>query len=131
MKDLEVGMYVRTKNGRIAKIENIEYNTIIFDNWLFESYSDKIDSVLVDSLYLEEIIKASHNIINLIEVGDIVEWECEVPYYSYGINQVINRFGKIGVYPEEMDCCLEFRYLKIKSILTKEQFENCQYRIGD
>lgn len=62
---LEVGMYVRTNDGYILKLEEyIEWcNTICFDFQVGDA--DK---------YLQDTIKkASNNIIDLIEVGDYVK----------------------------------------------------------
>lgn len=68
------------------------------------------------------IIKHSKNIIDLIEVGDIV------------FTEDFNRYGFIHIYSKEMlkalkeDVKME---VKIKSILTKEQYElNC-YRLEE
>ena len=47
--DLKVGMYVRTKNGRIAKIEYIENGIGYCDNWLYRDYEDYIDFIELDN----------------------------------------------------------------------------------
>lgn len=110
---LEVGMYVRTKYG-ISKIEEdrrIEYG-------LFHP--------IVDILKKELIIKASNNIIDLIEEGDYVNGE--------KITRVI---------PQDIcgDEVLDYQHIfaddkeifkhEIKSIVTKEQFESMSYKVGD
>jgi len=70
---LETGMYVKYKNfaniSKIAKIIKIE----ISDNNCYENYYhfDNEDGTLEGF-----IIKASHNPIDLIEVGDFVNKKC-------------------------------------------------------
>ena len=67
---LEVGMYVRTKDGIIAKVDYIDNDTILFDKELYRTYGDSIDFLEKDNL--ERIIKASYNIIDILEIGDYV-----------------------------------------------------------
>ena len=70
---IEAGMYVRTKEGYIAKCTYIdeELEGIYgFDSAIRRSFGDKYDFI-----YCKEqenyIIKASHNIIDLIEESEI------------------------------------------------------------
>ena len=108
---LNVGDYVRTKEGNIGKIIDINksnYNYLQVEHNLF--------------LKNENILKSSSNIIDLIEVGDYVNgcWVNEIkdgkpyhedyndPYYSY--------------YIENED---------IKTVVTHEQFENISYKVGE
>ena len=88
---LEVGMYVRTKHHEILK------------------YGDRF-------LFDDDIFKASHNIIDLIEVGDYV-----------------NGFSVIHKENDMLKCGLlvQFKENEIKSIVTKEQFEQMQYKVGE
>ena len=103
--ELKEGMYVRTKWG-INKI-----NEYVPQSGQLYLKND----VCVKS----NVIKASHNIIDLIEVGDYVNGELveyiEVDSYK---DYVINS----GYWCKQKD---------IKSIVTKEQFESMQYRLGD
>lgn len=108
--ELEVGMYVRFKSvdcifdsPRITKVDNLQW---------FEVNKDIIS-------------KASHNIIDLIEVGDYVNG---YKVYSGGKKH----FDYILTWDD-----LENYYIKIplhtvtiKSIVTKEQFESMQYKIN-
>ena len=55
---LEVGMYVRTKDNGIKKINGLYSKAIFTDTYI------RIEN--------KDISKASHNIIDLIEVGDYV-----------------------------------------------------------
>ena len=106
---LEEGMYVRTKKG-IGKI-----NYFINNN-----YTQKftyIDNKGVSNILEEkEIIKASYNIIDLIEVGDYVNgWK--VLYWTDGTKVVDDG------YATNLD------KISVKSILTKEQFESMKYEV--
>ena len=99
---LEVGMYVRTINGKI---------------WI-------ITSQKAISGHRKDIIKASHNIIDLIEVGDYVNGK-----------QVIETYYKSDEkwHLEIVDSRLlthdELKHVNIQSIVTKEQFESIKYSL--
>ena len=67
-KELSVGMYVRTKWGYICGLINInDYREPTMKYGVEANY-------LRDVMFIgdEDIIKASHNIIELLEVGDYV-----------------------------------------------------------
>ena len=118
---LEKRMYVRTKNGMIAKIidkrdvsGSLHREEIVFilDN------GNKL------ALHSQKVVKASHNIIDLIEVGD---------YVNGGIVAEIKKtFIRMNGTKE-----LLFQFIdkdkpeEIKSIVTKEQFESVQYKVGE
>ena len=61
MEKINIGMYVRTKDGIIAKVDYIDDNTIFFDKDLYRTYGDIIDFLEKDNL--ERIVKASFSII--------------------------------------------------------------------
>ena len=115
---IEPNMYVRTKRGTFdrfmtsKKIESLTWYT----------FEDR-GSITNPENY---IINASHNIIDLIEVGDYVNGykigyidDCKGAmrefYYDYE-----NPIKDVGHWEEE-----------IKSIVTKEQFESMSYRRGE
>lgn len=68
----------------------------------------------------ENIIKSSPNIIDLIEARDYVN--------GYKITTI----GSNGIYAEDENGYLIKMFTKedIKSIVTKEQFESCMYKVG-
>ncbi len=116
---LEVGMYVRTKYGHIAKLIYIDYENEYYEFdkgivWFYEYYKDMFGFKDED---LKQITKTSFNIIDLIELEDYVNGE-EIIIKDDG-NIVIVNSG---------NC---FRNEEIKSIVTKEQFEQMSYKIGD
>ena len=112
---LEVGMYVRTKKG-IFQIRNKD----VF-------IEDKKQYIGVNGRYtcidIETIIKASHNIIDLIEIGDYVNGYKIVgididDFDEYSTNKKYIVGGGKEMFEEE-----------IETIVTKEQFEAMQYEV--
>ena len=124
MKDkLEIGMYVRTKKG-IAKIigQNDDVRYCYPNAYISDTYLGINDDT--EYLYEEDILKASFNIIDLIEVGDYVNGkkvgyidDCEGAmreyYYDY----------------EDVSVDVGHWFEEIKSIVTSQQFENMQYKV--
>ena len=108
---LEEGMFVRTKDGIIDKVI-IDYEGHCNNpNCNCKHISCKYN-------YYDEnkVIKPSHNIIDLIEVGDYVN--------GYPVIHKENDILKCGL-------LVQFKENEIKSIVTKEQFEQIQYKVGD
>lgn len=116
--EIEVGEYVRTKKGEIAKIidivKPINANILLFDVNLKEIWLNEVGL---------NIKNHSKNIIDLIEVGDYVNgykvekvedgyiyvdycWDCNL--YTMVTNEIEN----------------------IKSIVTKEMMKSVEYRIN-
>lgn len=132
---LEVGMYVRTKDGYIAKFikeekyledgETIETTSYQFDHNI-DKYSDCVNYVYAEDMIVKE---PSYNIIDLIEVGDIliikdfVDEACMVFTDIYLIQseaQLLNIKSDLE----------KNKNKKLYSIVTKEQFENIEYKFG-
>ena len=114
--ELRENMYVRNCYGRIAKIEYIEDNTAYCDDWLYQSYEDHITFInLDDEDDIDEILKASYNITDILEIGDYVNNE-----------RVEEIWKEIVLVGQE---CRPISFNNIKSIVTKEQFENIKYEI--
>lgn len=124
MNKLGVGMYVRTKDGIITKVDDIDDEIIYFDKDIYRIYSDGID--FLEKVDLERIIKASFDIINLIEVGDYVNGDKVtrvVPRDVCG-NEVLDNQH---IFTINGEICEN----EIESVVTKEQFESMSYRIGE
>lgn len=122
---LEVGMYARLQNDAeniviINKIANVFETTILTEN----------DGSIYQGEYTKEnVIKASYNIIDILEVGDYVNGKkiVDVGCLTNGPRKgtkVIDYY----ITPSAV-CYLENE--DIKSIVTKEQFENMEYKIGE
>ena len=116
MNKLEVGMYVRTNKGEISKIIADSSCWVNIDKF-------KKDGITLRMLKKKDILKASHNIIDLIEVGDYVNGE---------------KVGYINDKRELLFCTMMKEHNSnwineedIKSIVTKEQFEQMEYKVGE
>lgn len=110
---LEVGMYIRIEKG----IYKINY-------FINNNYTQKftyIDNKGVSNILEEkEIIKASHNIVDLIEVGDVITTNnlCGEVTHIEG--------DKIYTTCYDGEYCYDYQ---IQSILTREQFESMKYEV--
>jgi len=129
---MKVGDYVRTNNGLIFKIVggnednwelDIEYSKLEYmeDTWLeLYKYNDN------GGWFIKENCKSSPNIIDLIEVGDYVN--------GYLIGKIIDVYKtatgikKIQFVWSDEDFVSELLENQIKSIVTKEQFEEMEYK---
>lgn len=126
--EIEVGEYVRTKDGRIAQIKSIDYEAGIyrFDRIIYiNDFRMKEDVLYSNEMFKKVIVRHSKQLIDLIEVGDFVNgrriineiWGEDDNNLYFAIEGRFNKSQYIG----END---------IKTILTKEQFDvNC-YRVG-
>lgn len=119
---LEVGMYVRLVNDVedivvINKIANVFETTILTEN----------DGSIYQGEYTKEnVVKASYNIVDILEVGDYVNGNI-ILYKDTGIAHNQNLIVCIGRDEERHiydETC-------IKSIVTKEQFEQMAYKAGE
>lgn len=110
---LEIGMYIRIEKG----IYKINY-------FINNNYTQKftyIDNKGVSNILEEkEIIKASHNIVDLIEVGDVITTNnlCGEVTHIEG--------DKIYTTCYDGEYCYDYQ---IQSILTREQFESMKYEV--
>lgn len=118
-KGLNIGDYVRTKKGTIYK---------------FNSKSN-----MAKNGAKKYMVKSSPNIIDLIEVGDYLN--------GFRVNEIerdnTNTIIKIGnstfnvleneeIYTPSNDNNNGYTKIeKLKSIVTKEQFESMEYKVGD
>ena len=133
---LEVGMYVRTENGIIEKINQIydrhaTDNTVVWLNGYGDGRSvfvDDFEEVKYQSINARGFIKKepSNNIIDLIEVGDYVNG-----YKVYEVKEECVMIGfKCTILDEDYVTQTVYKN-EIKSIVTKEQFKQMQYKVGE
>ena len=113
---MEVGDYVRFKDKR-----GNTYIRKVIDGYKAHWYGCKVDKEANNVPYVsaKNIIKSSPNIIDLIEVGDYVDGE-KVDSKDEENVYVLGDFGYYAISKKS-----------IKSVLTKEQFESIEYRIGE
>ncbi len=121
---LEVGMYIRTKYcgicdeiaiRKIIKIDKINNNWFYIDKNvcdIYKDYTNKLNTVNVE--------KASFNIIDILEVGDYVN--------GYYVEDVLKTFVNVAVGSNYFQSPTIYEK-DIKSIVTKEQFENIEVNI--
>lgn len=106
---LKEEMYVRTKRGQIGKITTIgKYNIAVEFNGMWQDIVSKTNIAK----------EPSFNIIDLIENGDYVNGY-KVDFVQN--NEIIfnhNHPTKLNIFAKD-----------IKSIVTKEQFDNIAYKI--
>lgn len=109
--DIEVGDYVRSRNGSIGKVTKIEDDKYLYEN-----------KELIT--FIGNVVKHSKNIINLIEPGDFVNGR-EVKHIA--MFEGFPNYPKLIFVDEKRlipdDTCEND---EIKTILTKEQYsQNC------
>lgn len=127
--ELEVGMYVRLVNDVedivvINKIANVFETTILTEN----------DGSNYQGEYTKEnVVKASYNIIDILEVGDYVNGS-EILDFKYEFIEENDNFTNFAVVTE--NCYLEntdswIIEKNIKSVITHEQMEQMAYKVGE
>ena len=104
MSRLEVGMYYRYKE-MIGKYHKPDLEPAYFTNQNKYGWHEIANGG-----------KFSHNIIDLIEVGDYVN--------GFPVIHKENDILKCGL-------LVQFKENEIKSIVTKEQFEQMAYKVGE
>lgn len=122
---IEVGEYVKTKEGRIAQIKSIDYEAGIyrFDRIIYiNDFRMKEDVLYNNEMFKKVIVNHSKQLIDLIEVGDIVEIKTGL-YSSF--KYFVEKEDNLLLLEEKVK-----QFWNIKTILTKEQFEANCYKIG-
>ena len=105
MNKLEVGMYVRTDKGKIGK----------FVKEVNDYFELEYQGLWCDLVFKNRCLKASYNIIDLIEAGDYVNGKF-VDNTSLGRGKYV--------------FCGTKKVYEIESIVTKEKFESMKYNVG-
>ena len=131
-KYMKVGDYVRAKNGEIGKLVNVEVYYVLGQN-----DKDKYSCVLFNNSYIpcivsNDFIIKKGNLIDLIQVGDYVNRMLITNIWKD------NETGNIEIefndkesylYPKTCNYESKVSKYKIKSIVTKEQFESMEYKL--
>lgn len=123
MSKIEVGEYVRTKEGYLGiliAINKQDYNYLVVDT----SIEVRKDGYPSTYLYLkkENIKKHSKQLIDLIEVGDVLEIRTGL-YNSF--KYFVENEDNLLLLKEQVK-----EFWDISIILTKEQFESNCYKVG-
>lgn len=106
---IENGIYVRTIDGEIDIVIGLDMT--IADSAAF--YTKKGEGYLYS-----EIKSASHNLIDLVEVGDIVN------------GKVLNPWDLCEYENDYEDDYEKIKKLKIETIITKEQYNRYAFKVG-
>ena len=109
---LEVGQFARFKSGYIVKVLNVK------DNWI------ETDTKFITRTFPKDFVKASYNIIDLIEVGDYVN--------SKKVGYIDDCKGAMREYYydyENASVDAGHWFEEIQTIVTKEQFSQMQYEV--
>lgn len=111
---LEVGMYVRTNLGQIGKLKEINpyYLKIEIKKSLFYTFE------------VEDAVKASYNITDILEVGDYVNGDNVIKIFN-------PMFLSIGELPYIITINGKYEEQEIETIVTKEQMEQIAYKVGE
>ena len=118
---LKVGQFARLKSGYICKIINI--NDFREPNMKYGVEANYLKDVMF--IGDDDILKASHNIIDLIEPEDYVNGVEVIGKEFDNFNEEYLQCG-VGDY---VICTYEVK--DIKSILTKEQMEQMEYKVEE
>ena len=112
--ELEVGMYARTNKGRIGRITGISERYVEME-W---------NNRWKDQYYKENIVKTSHNIKELLQVGDIITYE-----FPTGLGML--KYENVTILEDLLDVLKSIDEYEILSIVTKEQFLQMEYKVGE
>lgn len=124
---LEVGQFVRTKDGYISQYKY--YDTTNMGKLLCIPLSNGTFA------NIEDIVKASYNIIDILECGDIIKlfMEDDIDEEDTNIFELIAinyNDNEIGVFNSDFQ--IEFFPIEnLRGILTHEQMEQMAYKVGD
>ena len=113
--EIEVGDWIRSKDGFIGKVQKISYDNMEKSNY----YICEKDNVMASN-YLENIAKHSKIISEIVEVGDYVNGKL-IHKIDKGTNYCYLYYGN----------CKTFVNYQIKSIVTHEQFESIEYKVEE
>lgn len=133
MSEIEIGEYVRLKSGHIVG----KAIGIVPEHGDETGYCpESVNTEELDTIFYDEIAKHSKNIIDLIEIGDIVNG-----YKILDIaDSIYENSKRILIYKNEKEKYERWIYIQqyngkvhtqddIKTILTKEQYNQNCYRL--
>ena len=106
---LEVGQFARLKSGYIVKVLNVK------DDWI------ETDTKFITRTFPKDFVKASYNIIDILEKGD----------YVNGV-EVINIDDEwITMSDTQVPILKSIANGMIKSVITHEQMEQMAYKVEE
>ena len=116
--EVKENMYVRTKDGIIDKILKLNKSYVKGVSQKDELYAYDIDN----------IVKASYNIIDILEVGDILvdDTNRKLEILLIDNELMVRNAGLIY----DNNYYLPIKSIAIKSAITHEQMEQMKYKVG-
>ena len=122
---LKVGQFARLKSGYIVKVLNVK------EDWI------ETDTKFITRTFPKDFVKASHNIINLIEEKDLLEIEYFSLRYEKRVTRIFEVTYKEGRFINLDNAKCQFMLIDndwtdndkelepiIKSIVTKEMYSS-------
>ena len=128
---LEVGQFARLKGGYICKIINV--NDFREPNMKYGVEANYLKDVMF--IGDDDVVKASYNIIDILECGDIIKlfMEDDIDGEDTNIFELIAinyNDNEIGVFNSDFQ--IEFFPIEnLRGILTHEQMEQMAYKVGE
>lgn len=118
---LEVGQFARLKSGYICKIINV--NDFREPNMKYGVEANYLKDVMF--IGDDDIVKASYNIIDILEEGDYVNG-CYIQEIKSLKDNVM-----VCMLDSDYEFLSEITNNEIETIVTKEQFEQMEYKVGE
>ena len=120
---LEVGQFARLKSGYICKIINV--NDFREPNMKYGVEANYLKDVMF--IGDDDVVKASYNIIDILEIGDIISFYEDIDNYKkryvIGIPDLITL--------DNIKDKITNDNIRLVSILTKEQMEQMAYKVEE
>ena len=116
--ELKENMYIRTKDGYISQYKYYDTTNVYMEKLLCIPLSNGTFA------NIEDIVKASYNIIDLIEEGDYVNG---YPIYEIVEYEDDTRAIVIG----DDNKSIIWKKQDVKTVITHEQMEQIAYKVGD
>ena len=121
---LEVGQFVRTKDGHISQYKY--YDTT-------NAYMEKLLCIPLSNgtfANIEDIVKTSYNIIDILELGDVI---IDKEGHKYPINYEFETDynGEYNSFEITIDDHITLFLKDGLSIITHEQMEQMAYKVGE
>ena len=115
--ELKKNRYVRTKDGYISQYKYYDYD-------IGEGLIGKLLCIPLSNgtfANIEDIVKASYNIIDILEVGDYVN--------GHRVEEI--DFENEEIFTDSEYYCGIVEFCNIKSVITHEQMEQMAYKVGE
>ena len=114
---LEVGQFARLKSGYICKIINV--NDFREPNMKYGVEANYLKDVMF--IGDDDVVKASYNIIDILEEGDYVN--------GHRVEEI--NFENEEIFTDSEYYCGVVEFNDVKSVITHNQMEQMAYKVGE